>query len=352
MRRAGTALLAACAAVAALTTAAAVPARAQGHAPGGDGPGHCTGAGPVVCHFDVAPGTYRVRVLLGGGAEPGSTAVTAETRRTVLAETPNAAGRTVRRSFTVDVRDPEGEPTGAPGSPGLDLVLGGAAPQLASVRVERVRTPQILLAGDSTVCDQPGEPYAGWGQQLPQYLTDRLSVANYADSGEGSQSFLDNPALFPALRARIHHGDLVLIQLAHNDKETDRDTYRANLTAMIEGVRAEGGRPVLVTPIVRRWFNADGTLDNGTALLVNGLGVDLPAEVRTLAAEQGTPLVDLTALTKARVEELGPEASKALYLYDEKRDNTHTSARGATEYAALVLDELRDQRLVAPPAVR
>ncbi|MFF6936770.1 hypothetical protein [Streptomyces sp. NPDC008312] len=191
----------------------------------------------------MAPGTYRVRLLLGGGTQPGSTAVTAETRRTMLAETPDAAGRTVRRSFTVDVRDPEGEPTGAPGTPGLDLVLGGAAPQLASVRVERVRTPQILLAGDSTVCDQPGEPYAGWGQHLPQYLADRLSVANYADSGEGSQSFLDNPALFPALRARIPHGDLVLIQLAHNDKETDRDTYRANLTAMTEGVRAEGGRP-------------------------------------------------------------------------------------------------------------
>lgn len=121
---------------------------------------------------------------------------------------------------------------------------------------------------------------------------------------------------------------------------------------MIEDVRAEGGRPVLVTPVVRRWFNADGTLDNGTALLVNGLGVDLPAEVRALASEQGTGLVDLTALTKARVEELGPEGSKALYLYDEKRDNTHTSVRGATEYAALVLAELRDQRLLASREVR
>ncbi|WP_405391764.1 rhamnogalacturonan acetylesterase [Streptomyces sp. NBC_01102] len=353
MRRAGSALLAACTAVAALTALASTPARAQDRpAAGPDALDHCTGTAPVLCHFDVAPGTYRVRVLLGGGAGAGSTSVTAETRRTVLAETPNAAGKTVRRSFTVDVREPEGEPTGPTGSPGLDLAFGGTAPRLAALRVERVRTPQILLAGDSTVCDQPGDPYSGWGQQLPQYLTDRIAVANYADSGEGSQSFRDNPALFPALRARIHRGDLVLVQLAHNDKQTDRATYRTNLTAMIEDVRAEGGRPVLVTPIVRRWFNTDGTLDNGTALLVNGLGVDLPAEVRTLAAEQGTPLVDLTALTKARVEELGPEASKALYLYDEKRDNTHTSTRGATEYAALVLGELRDRKLVPPHAVR
>ncbi|MFE5242953.1 MULTISPECIES: rhamnogalacturonan acetylesterase [unclassified Streptomyces] len=356
MRRTGTALLAACTAVAAvavLTTTAAAPALARDAVPGaGSGLAGCAGDSPVVCHFDVAPGTYRVRLVLGGGSVAGSTAVTAETRRAMLAETPTAPGETVRRSFTVDVRDPEGEPTGATGSPGLDLVVGGAAPQLAGLHVERVRTPQILLAGDSTVCDQAGEPYTGWGQQLPQYLTDRVTVANYAASGEGSQSFLDKPVLFPALRARIHHGDLVLVQLAHNDKQTDRETYRANLTTMIENVRAEGGRPVLVTPIVRRWFNTDGTLDNGTALLVNGLGVDLPAEMRALADEQDTPLVDLTALTKARVEELGPEGSKALYLYDEKRDNTHTSVRGAGEYAALVLAGLRDQGLLAPRAVR
>lgn len=58
------------------------------------------------------------------------------------------------------------------------------------------------------------------------------------------------------------------------------------------------------------------------------------------------PLVDLTALTRRRVEQLGPDASKALHLTDEKRDNTHTSERGASEYAALVRDALRDQRLL------
>nr|WSW70155.1 rhamnogalacturonan acetylesterase [Streptomyces sp. NBC_00995] len=343
MRRAVSVLLATCSAAATLAALSTAPAWAQGDPAGLD---HCTGAAPFVCHFDVAPGVYRVSALLGGGAGAGSTGATAETRRTVLPQTPNAAGRTVRRTFTVDVRDPEGEPTGATGTPGLDLVFDGSAPQLAGLRVTPAHTPQIILAGDSTVCDQPGAPYSGWGQQLPQYVNDRLTVANYADSGESSQSFLDNAALFPALLPRVDHGDLVLIQLAHNDKQTTEADYRANLTTMIEAVRAEGGRPVLVTPIVRRWFNADGTLDNGIALLVNGLGVDLPAQIRLLAAEHDVPLVDLTALTRRRVEELGPDASKALYLTDEKRDNTHTSQRGATEYAAMVRDALRDQHLL------
>ncbi|SBT88918.1 hypothetical protein GA0115233_100599 [Streptomyces sp. DI166] len=120
----------------------------------------------------------------------------------------------------------------------------------------------------------------------------------------------------------------------------------------MSGVRERGGRPVLVTPVVRRWFNADGTLNNGTALLVNGLGVDHPAVVRAVAADRDVPLVDLTARTKALVESLGVEGSKALYLYNEKRDNTHTSERGATAYAGIVRDELLAQGLVPRGLVR
>ncbi|MEU8892288.1 rhamnogalacturonan acetylesterase [Streptomyces sp. NPDC048442] len=340
----------------ATTSAGAAPAPGP-HSRTDDGPNsrthnglsNCTGTAPapVVCHFDVAPGAYDVSVTLGGSAVESRTSVLAETRRAVLPETVAAPGARVRRTFTVDVRTPEGEPTGPTGTPGLTLTFGGSAPALSSVRVRRaVHARQLLLLGDSTVCDQPGEPYAGWGQQLPQYLRQGISTANYADSGESSVTYRENPALFRTVQQKIRPGDLALIQLAHNDKQTDAPTYRANLTALVEGVRARGGRPVLVTPIVRRWFNADGTLNNPTALLVNGLGVDHPAEIRALATTLRTPLIDLTALTKARVEALGPEPSKALYLTAEKRDNTHTSVRGATEYAELVLGELRTQRLL------
>jgi lysophospholipase L1-like esterase len=354
MRRARTALLAALTAVTALCASPANAGNGNGHGHGlGNRTDNCTGTSPIVCHFDVAPGTYQVTVGLGGTAA-GSTLIGAEARRTVLPETPTEAGRRVWRGFTVDVRTPEGEPTGPVGSEGLDLTFAGAAPQLASIRVTPAprSTPQILLAGDSTVCDQGTAPYTGWGQQLPQYLKQGISVANHADSGESTVSFLAGAELFPRLRDRIDRGDLVLIQLAHNDKQTDAATYRANLTALVQGVRDKGGRPVLVTPVVRRWFNTDGTLNNDTALLVNGLGVNHPAEIRNLSTTLGVPLIDLTALTKARVEFLGVEASKALYLTNEKRDNTHTSVQGATEYAALVLGELRAQRLVPSRLIR
>ncbi|GDY58273.1 hypothetical protein SVIO_088960 [Streptomyces violaceusniger] len=154
------------------------------------------------------------------------------------------------------------------------------------------------------------------------------------------------------MRPLIRPGDTVLIKCAHNDKQATAADHRAHLGALLDGVRARGGKPVLVTPIVRRWFNDDGTLDNATALHINGLGVNLPAEMRSLAAERGVPLIDLTVLTKRLVEELGPEGSKRLYLYDEARDNTHTSAHGATEFARLVLGELRAQALVPAGVLR
>ena len=336
--------------VATLSTAlSAVPAQAHGRQQP-LGIENCTA---TACHFDVPPGTYDVKVLLGGEAE-SSTSIGGETRRSLLPETAAAAGERVARSFTVNVRTPEGEPTGADGTPGLDLVVGGSAPALAGIRVTPARphTRQIFLVGDSTVCDQPGDPYSGWGQQLPQYLRKGLSVANYADSGESTVTYLSNPQLWATVQPLIRPGDLVLVQLAHNDKTTDEATYRANLEALVAGVREKGGRPVLVTPIVRRWFSADGTLNNDIALLVNGLGVNHPAVIRSVAEAEDVPLIDLTAKTKALVESLGTEGSKALYLYNEKRDNTHTSVHGATVYASLVRDELVARHLVPEGLVR
>ncbi|MFI6460448.1 rhamnogalacturonan acetylesterase [Streptomyces sp. NPDC050538] len=345
MRRFNIALLAALTLSTALSTA---PAQAHDRTPP-PGLANCTA---TACHFDVPPGTYDVTVRLGGESA-ASTAIAGETRRSLLPETATAAGRTVTRSFTVNVRTPEGEPTGPDGTPGLDLTLGGTAPALADIRVTPAHhARRIFLIGDSTVCDQPGDPYSGWGQQLPQFLRKGISVANYADSGESTVTYLENPLLWGTVQPLIHPGDLVLVQLAHNDKTTNEATYRANLETLVAGIRDRGGRPVLVTPIVRRWFNADGTLNNDIALLVNGLGVDLPGVIRSVAATERVTLIDLTAQTKALVESLGVEGSKALYLYNEKKDNTHTSAHGATVYAGLVRDALVARHLLPEDRVR
>ncbi|MFC0624151.1 rhamnogalacturonan acetylesterase [Kribbella deserti] len=303
---------------------------------------NCEGVGTaqVLCSFDVAPGIYRVALALPT-QEAAAVSVTAEARRVMLP--PVMAGRAKRhQAFAVDVRAAEGEPTLATGTPGLQVRLtsaDGGPVRLDSIAVHPLRQVRTLfLAGDSTVCDQANAPYTGWGQRLPQFFNAHLAVANYADSGEGSASFLANDALMPAMEQRIRAGDFVMIQFGHNDKATTAADYRRNLGEILDRVMARGGRPILVTPTVRQLFDSTGQL-NQTALHVNGLGVNLPAEMRALATERDVPLIDLTSRSEELVESLGPTDSSALYL-PEKKDRTHNSEYGADQMARLLLADL------------
>lgn len=336
---------------AALLTLAALSGAGAAHAgtaSAGALPAGCTGTSPITCHYAVAPGNYDVTVTLGG-ASAARTETWAEARRLTLPATDTAAGGVATYSFTVNVRQPEGQPTGqgGTGNPGLDLRFTGTGPQVSGVTVRPAAQPLVAyLAGDSTVCDQPTAPYSGWGQMIPAAVRPGASIANYADSGESSGSFLSNAALFPALLAKVGANDPVFLQFGHNDKQTSATTYRNNLTSMITKVRAKGGVPVLVTPPVRRLF--DGARLTPAALHVNGVGVDLPAQMRAVGAAQRVPVVDLTARSRALVESLGPSASAQLYLRstpDGVTDNTHFSQYGAARMGGLVLQSVREQRL-------
>lgn len=312
-------------------------------------PAECTGNSPVICHYGVSPGNYTVTAWLGDRASTGNTSVSVEARRRLLPAVSTAAGTITRYVFTVNVRQPEGQPTGqgGTGTPGLDLTFAGSSPRLSGLTVQPAGNPLVVyLAGDSTVCDQPSAPYTGWGQILPTAMSAGSVVANYADSGESSGSFLGNSALFPAMQQRIKRNDLVLIQFGHNDKTTSAAAFRSNLTSMINQVRARGGVPVLVTPPVRRLFSG-GQL-TGTALHVNGVGANLPAEMRSLGASLNVPVIDLTAKSEALVESLGESASAALYLrasVDGVTDNTHFSEYGAGRMAELVVQGMRERNL-------
>ncbi|MBB2947298.1 lysophospholipase L1-like esterase [Actinoplanes lutulentus] len=329
------------------------PASAGGARRGALIPGECAGVAPVVCQFDVVPGNYDVSVLFGDDDEAATASVLAEARRMVLGEVATAAGRFARRDFSVNVRDPEGQPTRVEyGTPGLTLTFTGPNPKIKniSVRPASPRNTLLFLAGDSTVCDQDWAPFAGWGQAIPQHLRRHVTVANYADSGESSTSFLANGKLWATMLPLVRRGDVVLLQFGHNDKTTTADTFRANLTRMITEVRAAGARPVLVSPPVRRRFDSAGHL-NAVAWHINSLGVDLPAQTAAVAEEQAAPYINLTADSAALVEGLGVEASKQIYLYNEEGDNTHFSEYGANQIGLLVLARLKELRLL-PHAFR
>jgi lysophospholipase L1-like esterase len=299
----------------------------------------CTGTDPIACHFGGNPGNYDVTVVLGG-ANAASTTTSAETVRSMLLPVATGASQTQRFTFTVNVRQPEGQPIQAvpAGTPGLDLYFAGSngqAPLLQSIGYAAAAKPfMIYIAGDSTVCDQSDTAYSGWGQQLPVYFNYPVSIANYADSGESSGSFLNSGSLFGAITSRLKTGDYVLIQFGHNDKDTTATAFHDNMTKLVTGVKAKGGIPILVTPVARSTF--DSTTKMLTAQHINNTGANLPQIIQTVASEQNVTLLDLLARTITWNNQLGPNGWKAYHALGT--DATHFNQAGAAVVASFVRD--------------
>lgn len=302
-----------------------------------------TNANEIACHFGGDPGNYRVSVGLGGKAA-GDMYVEAESYRRMLGQVQTAAGQTKGFSFVVNVRKPEGQPiqNGAnDGTPGLDVYVRGASPQLSAICYEAAAAPAMIwIGGDSTVCDQGGTDYSGWGQHLPQFFAVPASIANYADSGESSGSFLNSASLFGAIKSRWHSGDWFFLQLGHNDKDTSAATFKSNMTSYVTQAKAAGVHIVLVTPISRV----------GSALSaehVNSTGANLPQIIRDLGKSEDVPVIDLTVTTWNWLQTVQWQDYFALGT-----DRTHTNPKGAEVVAGFVRDAIGAQKLAVAGHLR
>jgi lysophospholipase L1-like esterase len=289
----------------------------------------------VECHFGGDPGNYEVTVELGGSGA-GDTQVQAERRRPMLPEIMTAAGATERYSFVVNVRTPEGEPIQnvPPGIAGLDVYFGGATPRLTSICHHPMAAPVVVyVAGDSTVCDQYTSGYAAWGQHLPQFFVSPISIANYADSGESSVSFIRSNSLWGAIKSRLKPGDWVLLEMGHNDKTTSKATFESNMSSMANDAKAAGAHPIFVTPISRATGGCAGQLVTAA--------MDIPQTLRDLGKSMNIPVIDLTTATCNWFGTVGgPAAAKAGY-YANGTDGTHTGPKGAQIFAGFVRDAIK-----------
>jgi len=245
-------------------------------------------------------------------------------------------------------------------------VIGAAALApllLAGPAAAAPRRTTVFVAGDSTASVYTAglAPRAGWGQALPVFATPRLEIADRALSGASSKSFYDL-GLLDGILGDLRAGDLLLISFGHNDEKTTdpaRGTdpytsYQSYLRKYLDGGRQRGALPVLVTPVERRRFDTAGH-----AYASHGA---YPQAMRDLAGAEGVPLIDLQALSLARWERLGPEGTKAYFLWqtagqspnypDGVADNTHFQAHGAIEVARTVALELARQHLLPPGTLR
>ncbi len=313
---------------------------------------------------DLPEGNYRVTVSLGDDARPGSTTIKSELRRLMLENVQTAAGEQVERSFIVNVRTPQ-IPALAGIAPGqvninvpretvaeawvwdkrLTLELNGAHPAVRTMTIVPAQVPTLFLLGDSTVSDQPGEPYNSWGQMLPRFFKPSIAVANYAQSGETYRDALAKRRIDKIL-AQLKPGDTVLMQYGHNDQKqiaTGKGgpftTYKAEIKTHVEMIRARGGLPVIVSSVERRRFDAAG---NVVPTLT-----DYAEAARQSAQELGVPFIDLNAMSKTLYAALGVEGSKAAFALPEpgRLDNTHHNPYGSYELAKTVVLGMRLAKL-------
>jgi lysophospholipase L1-like esterase len=326
----------------------------------------CTGSGSagISCHFGGNPGNYDVSFYIGGDAA-GQTEVQAEHLREMLAapfSTVGAAlapivttaGQKVRYSMSVNVRQPEGQPEwsqASNGTPGLDMYFVGPSPQLDSIAFApaAATTIAMYILTDSTGCDQEGPGTAGWGQWLPQFFSNGISVANYGNSGALSEcsaattpcrtdapyySFYDDPKMWPTVKPLLKPNDVVLIEFAHNDKNTPQAQFEANLLKYITETKAAGAIPILATPIPRCNFTGNTMNSNQ---LVNDLQVDLPASIRSVGAANNVPVIEITKTAVAFFSTVGA-SSCTKYWADGV---THLNTVGANVVAEMIRDQIK-----------
>ena len=205
----------------------------------------------------------------------------------------------------------------------------------------------IHLMGDSTMAEKDlakTGPERGWGMMFQNFLDpSQVTVINYAKNGRSTKSAIDSGD-WDRVREAVQPGDWVFIEYGHNDSKVSDSTryaaaygaYQDNLRTFVNGVREKGGKPVLLTPVARRWFK-----ENGLDRNCHG---DYPAAMKQVAAETGTPLLDVTTATLDWLEGLGDEGSRPYFMIATgKNDNTHTQANGARKVTEIVCGLIRDQ---------
>lgn len=234
----------------------------------------------------------------------------------------------------------------------LVLVAGAAQAQ------ETASSLRVILVGDSTMATK-----SGYGDALCARFTPEVTCLNVAKGGRSTKSFRAEGLwgqVMTLLRDRpAGQTDLVLMQFGHNDqpgkpgRSTDLQTeFPVNLAGYITDVATTGARLVMITPLTRRSFDAQGKLENNLRPWAD-------ATIR-VSAEHQVPLLDLNAVSHAAVQAMGETEADTLAMAPKPInapaqaasaperagaanpifDRTHLGAKGAQVFSAMVAEQL------------
>lgn len=268
----------------------------------------------------------------------------------------------------------------------------------------------IYLAGDSTVKDysasgmymsnKNGES-GSWGEYLQCFFDkEQVNVIDYANGGRSCRTFY-NEGTLDTIKSKLKEGDYLFIQFGHNDSSADYPdrfvplgtpdskgiypsteptvkkadgtwdynsggTYKWFLQQYIDAAESEGAIPVLVTPVSRMYYNAEGkikdhhdvtkTLDSYPLTTGNAY----VQAVKQLAEENDIECIDAFSFTKDIFEDAYAACGNDSYGYSimtDTSDKTHNNKLGGVIEAALMAKAIQDadmslaETIVAPKQV-
>ncbi len=217
--------------------------------------------------------------------------------------------------------------------------LGQGDPQKAfDAAKASVRAPEtavrIELIGDSTQTD-----HAGYGRGFCANLTQAVDCVNMAKGGASTKTFREQGLWERSLATKP---DYMLIQFGHNDmqsadhnpRQTTMADYEANLRKYVEEARAAGVKPILVTPLTRRYFEADGKIHSDL--------LDHSATMKRVAAEMHVSVIDLQADSIAYLDGIGEKKGEELAITKKDTDGktifdkTHLNWKGSYVFGRIV----------------
>lgn len=201
-------------------------------------------------------------------------------------------------------------------------------------KAPRIGEVVLALAGDSTVTYN-----AGYAAGLRACFDPRLQVVNFSHGGSTTASFRADGRWSQVLSLKP---DYVMIQFGHNDTaKLDLPTYSANLARFIDEARAAGIKPILVTPVARRYWQADGTIKDDLGPWV--------AAMQQVAADKNVPLMQLHEKAielylktgRAVTEQWGLPKADPANPGVTIRDKTHFTAEASAAMGRTAADELK-----------
>ncbi len=199
----------------------------------------------------------------------------------------------------------------------------------------------LALAGDSTVTyDQ------GYAAGFKSHLDKQLQVIDLSRGGRTTVSFRNDGRWQQILEMKP---DYVMIQFGHNDGARNLPLYTSDLIRFVDEARAAGIKPILVTPISRRYWQEDGKIHSDLLANVEAM--------KKVAADKNVPLMDLHQRAIEFYEKVGRPATETWGLKKANPnlrtaanpdaipktvlDKTHFNPAGSRAIGRVVSDELK-----------